>query len=202
MQETPSSPLRAQRLSPLRALVIIVGSAGLIAAIAYGLWKPAPGVLQPGDAAPDFELPLLAAEGSLSSADLRGKAVVLNFWASYCWSCREEARVLDRAWRKHRDEGLIVLGVNVRRDSETNATTFADTFGMSFPLVRDVRGDLAESFGINDRALPQTFFITKDGTLADVFAGRFLTNESGTTVLGPLTERALNEQLRRLLGGT
>jgi cytochrome c biogenesis protein CcmG, thiol:disulfide interchange protein DsbE len=110
--------------------------------------------------APDFRLTLF--DGSeLALSDLRGKAVVLNFWASWCPPCREEARDMERVWQAYRDRGVVFLGVNIQ-DSEQNARAFMEEFGISYPNGQDT-GDIASSYGLT--GIPETFFITGDGTV-------------------------------------
>jgi cytochrome c biogenesis protein CcmG, thiol:disulfide interchange protein DsbE len=108
--------------------------------------------------APDFSLTLF--DGSkLALSDLRGRAVVLNFWASWCPPCREEARDMERVWQAYRDRGVVFLGVNIQ-DSEQNARAFMEEFGISYPNGQDTSA-IASSYGLT--GIPETFFITGDG---------------------------------------
>jgi cytochrome c biogenesis protein CcmG, thiol:disulfide interchange protein DsbE len=112
--------------------------------------------------APAFTLPRLDAEGELSLASLRGKAVVVNFWASWCGPCEDEAPVLEAAWREHRDEGLVVVGIDYD-DFRTDARNFAKRNGMTYPLVYDRGGNMAKEYGLT--GVPETFFIDRQGRL-------------------------------------
>ncbi len=85
--------------------------------------------------APAFTLPRLDAPGSLSLASLRGKAVVLNFWASWCDPCEEEAEELEAAWRTYRERGLVVVGVD-SEDFDEDARGFMRRYGITYPVVR------------------------------------------------------------------
>ena len=87
-----------------------------------------------------FALERLDAEGELALSSLRGKAVVLNFWASWCIPCKEEAPFLEQVWREHRDRGLVVLGVDAK-DFRGDARRFVRRFGLTFPIVFDGEGD-------------------------------------------------------------
>ena len=145
------------------------------------------------EALPEFELPLLSGEGSLSSDDIQGKPVVINFWASWCGPCREETPLLQRTFEKYEDQGLVILGVNVR-DSHDNATAFMDEFQVSYPVVVDEDRELYDELVPID-GLPQTFFVTEDG--------RFLEHEEaegGSLILGGLDEEELETQIQALLG--
>jgi cytochrome c biogenesis protein CcmG, thiol:disulfide interchange protein DsbE len=112
--------------------------------------------------APTFTLPRLDAEGELSLASLRGKAVVVNFWASWCKPCEEEAPLLERAWRRYRARGLVVVGVDAQ-DFAGDARRFARRNGMTYPLVRDGPGETLGEYGVV--GFPETFFVNRNGKL-------------------------------------
>jgi cytochrome c biogenesis protein CcmG/thiol:disulfide interchange protein DsbE len=112
--------------------------------------------------APQFTLPRLDAEGQLSLAALRGKPVVVNFWASWCEPCEDEAPLLEAAWREHRDEGLVVVGIDYD-DFRSDARRFAERNGMTYPLVYDRGGEMAKEYGLD--GVPETFFIDREGRL-------------------------------------
>lgn len=119
-------------------------------------------------AAPDFELPRLGADGTLALSSLRGKAVVLNIWASWCTPCREEAPALQRAYEQWRGRGLVVLGVD-QQDVEGDALAFAKRHALTYPSVRDGQGDVAASYGAT--GVPETFFIDRRGRIVAWFSG-------------------------------
>lgn len=168
---------------------------GLAAAIALVLFLvPA----EKTETMPDFDLPLLGTDDVLSSETLRGHPVVLNFWASWCAPCREEAPLLERTYQRFRDQGVRFVGVNIR-DQEPNARRFVEDFGITFPVVRDEDQELAR--GLDVYGLPQTFFIDADGRLASTTdtEGGEGTGQGGTIVLGAVDERELVEQIEQLL---
>ena len=122
-------------------------------------------ILQPAedeDAAPksmgNFELPLLDG-GTLTDEDLSGKPVVVNFFASWCPPCREEAGVLEDGFKKYEGE-VQFLGVDVR-DTPEDARAFVNEFGVTYPIVKDYDEVLAKRLGVGI-GLPQTFFMTED----------------------------------------
>ena len=120
--------------------------------------------------APSSELPLLGGSGTQSVAGLRGKVVVLNFWASWCKPCEAEAPVLERAHEKLQRSGAgTVLGVTYD-DSTPASMKFVRDNGMSFPSVRDVGTKLARRYGTNN--IPETFVIDRRGRIVDVFRGQ------------------------------
>ena len=169
--------------------------AGLAVAIALALFfVPA----QEMDTVPDFELPLLGTNEMLSSEDLRGDPVVLNFWASWCAPCREEAPLLEKMYQRYKDQGVRFIGVNIR-DQEPNAQRFVEEFGVTFQVVRDEDQELAQ--GLDVYGLPQTFFVDRDWQLTSTTDtdGQEATGQGGTIVLGAVTERELTEQIEQLL---
>lgn len=93
----------------------------------------------------------------------RGKVVVLNFWASWCYpACYEEAPVLERNWRAYRDRGVVVIGVDIQ-DTPEAARKFVRDFSLSFPNVRDTTGRVSVDYGVY--GVPETFFIDRRGRI-------------------------------------
>lgn len=140
-----------------------------------------------GDTAPEFELPTLSGD-TLSSADLKGHPVVINFWASWCLPCREEAPLLERTWRQYRDEGVIFLGVNIK-DAESDAKAFVEEFDITYPVVRDLDQELTRSFGV--RGLPETFFVDHEWRFVGTESGTQRGEQQGTVILGAITDDQL-----------
>jgi cytochrome c biogenesis protein CcmG/thiol:disulfide interchange protein DsbE len=112
--------------------------------------------------APDFTLDRIDRNGSLSLTSLRGKVVVINFWASWCGPCRDEAPILERAWRKHRDRGLVLVGIDYN-DFDGDARSFARKVGWSYPLVRDRSGKVLARYG--GTGVPETYVVDRRGRL-------------------------------------
>jgi cytochrome c biogenesis protein CcmG/thiol:disulfide interchange protein DsbE len=118
--------------------------------------------------APDFTLERLDRDGDLQLSSLRGKAVVLNVWASWCGPCKEEAPFLEEVWRANRERDLVVLGLDAK-DFRADARRFADRFGLTFPLVYDGPGDALDGYGVT--GFPETFVIDREGRVVRAFAG-------------------------------
>jgi len=118
--------------------------------------------------APDFTLERLDEDGELQLSSLRGKAVVLNVWASWCIPCKEEAPFLEEVWRKNRARGVTVVGLDAR-DFRSDARAFAKRFGLTFPLVYDGPGDTLDGYGVT--GFPETFVIDREGRVVEAFAG-------------------------------
>ncbi|MGH2757868.1 MAG: TlpA disulfide reductase family protein, partial [Actinomycetota bacterium] len=157
-----------KRTSRLRHVVYALVGAALLGGAVYGILAPASEEgLQPG-AAPEFSLESLSGE-TLTSRQLRGHPVVLNFWASWCAPCREEAPLLEAKWREYREQGVRFVGVNIR-DHEADARRFVERYGLSFPILRDPDQTLAGELGVG-LGLPQTFFISADWRLLSTVSG-------------------------------
>ena len=170
----------------------VVAVATVAALLALLVWKLArgEGAQTASGVAPGFTLPRLDREGeSLSLASLRGKAVVLNFWASWCVPCREEAAVLEATWDKYRSRGLVVLGVDVQ-DFGSDARRFARRYGMTYPIVRDGPGTLLGKYGAT--GVPETYFIDRRGRLVgERIQGRVDANEEISSQYEDGVKRAL-----------
>ena len=161
-------------------LLLLAGWAMLL----VGRGAPASGA-QIGQVAPDFALADL--DGNpIRLADLRGRPVIVNFWASWCGPCVEEFPLLKSAQVAHEADGLAVVGV-VFRDNSEAARDFLLRMDAGWPAAMDPGGRVAESFGM--RAPPETFFIDRDG----VVRGR---------QIGQLTGADLERQLALILSSS
>ncbi|HET7291486.1 MAG TPA: TlpA disulfide reductase family protein [Vicinamibacteria bacterium] len=136
------------------------GYASLEGQKGYGLKK--------GDVAPPFRLPSL--DGNVVDlAALRGKVVVVNFWATWCPPCVEEMPSLEKLHRTLGPEGLVVLGVSVDED-EATLRSFVQKVGVTFPTLRDP-GGRGPSAAYRTTGYPETFVIDPQGALLDTYIG-------------------------------
>jgi cytochrome c biogenesis protein CcmG/thiol:disulfide interchange protein DsbE len=119
-------------------------------------------VLQRGAPAGPLAEPLgrALADGRVSLRELRGTPLVLNFWASWCLPCREEAPRLERTWRTERANGVLFIGLNMQ-DLTDDARAFLREFRISYLNIRDPSNRVARGWGVT--GLPETFFLRADG---------------------------------------
>jgi cytochrome c biogenesis protein CcmG, thiol:disulfide interchange protein DsbE len=115
-----------------------------------------------GSPAPDFTLRLLTGE-TLSLASLKGKPVLVNFWASNCPHCRQEAPIMVRVYERYRDKGLSVVSINVIWDNANDARQFVETYHLPYSVGLDGGGAIGSAYGVD--ATPTTFFIDKSGVV-------------------------------------
>ena len=177
-------------------VVVLAPAAAFIALLAYGLLTAAPTDVGEGTRLPDFELQRLDTEGTLTRADLEGKPVVVNFWASWCIPCQEEAGLLQETYEAYRDDGIVFLGVNIK-DSNVDARSFIDEYDMTYPVVHDPNEELARELGVS--GIPETFFFDADGELVGNASGPRQEQRGGVQWLGPISEEALTTNIDILL---
>lgn len=138
--------------------------------------------------APDFTLERLDEEGDLQLSSFRGKAVVLNTWASWCVPCKEEAPYLEQVWRKERARDVVVVGLNAK-DLRADALRFMERFDLTFPVVRDGSGDTIREYGVT--GFPETFVLDREGRVVEAFAGAVNSDEDKERLASAI-ERALS----------
>ena len=112
--------------------------------------------------APDFELEFFTGE-KLRLSDLKGKVVVLNFWASWCPPCRREMPGFEKTWQEYKEQGVVFIGVAVQ-DYEPDSRAFAEEVGVTYPIGMDWDGRIFDMY--RPTAMPTTFMINRDGIVS------------------------------------
>ena len=181
-----------RRGAPLWAQIVIwLFLVGLLFIVALGLSRRQQGTVQPGQAIDDFPLTLysdyeLDGKSEINLSDLRGKVVVINFWASWCKPCEQEATELQQVWAEYEPTGEVVfLGVDYV-DTETDARVYLKKFGITFPNGPDLATRISQYFRI--AGVPETYFIDREGILRYVQVGPFVTADQIRAQIEPLLE--------------
>ena len=165
-------------------VLVVIGLLGLL------IWKVAhqdKGVKLGGGRtppAPGFALTRLDTPGKLDLASLRGKVVVLNFWASWCVPCKSEAPRLEAAWRRYRGQGVVVIGVDAQ-DFTGDARRFIRRYKLTYPNVHDGPGNVGSKYGVT--GFPETYFVDRSGRLV------------GDRVVGEVSAAKLTAGIRQAL---
>jgi len=151
------------RIGRWGAMLLVVG---LIALLSWGVVRGANGPRDSG-IAPDFSLTSFDGQ-TITLSQLRGQVIVINFWASWCPPCRQEAPYLERTWRKYKDRGVTFIGVNWV-DTQKEAIAYLAEFNITYFNGVDVGTRIAQAYRI--QGIPETFFVDKTGKLRGVHIG-------------------------------
>lgn len=156
-----------------KKVVVPLAILGLLAVFAIGLKRDPRALSSPlvHQKAPDFALTSFDGQ-PFKLSDHRGKIVVLNFWASWCYpACYEEAPVLEATWKTFRDKDVVVVGVDIQ-DTEEAGRAFIEQFNLTYPNLRDTTGKVSIDYGIY--GVPETFIIDREGNIIFKQAGAVL----------------------------
>jgi len=183
---TPELPRwRRRRWLALAAVIGIVGP--LTALFGFGLSRDPTAISSPlvNRPAPSFSLRTLDGSRIIRLSDLRGRVVIVNFWASWCTACREEHPFLLAAWERYRDHGVVIVGIDYQ-DSKRAAMQFMQQLGGDWPVVQDSGSQTALAYGVY--GISETFFVDPHGVI------RY-------QQIGPVTYPLLTDEITRLLPG-
>jgi cytochrome c biogenesis protein CcmG, thiol:disulfide interchange protein DsbE len=190
-ESTISAPRRGV---PIWAQIIIwVFLVGLLAIVAVGLKRAQEGTVQPGVAIDDFTFTLFQGyeyngQSQVKLSDLRGKVVVVNFWASWCKPCEQEAAELQAAWQEYEPMGQVVFIGADYVDTPTEANLYLKKFNITYPNGEDRdlqhKRPLSQYFRI--KGVPETYFINKEGVLQYVQVGPFRSIDQIRAQIDPL----------------
>jgi peroxiredoxin len=143
---------------------------------------PAP---QQGFLAPDFELRTITNE-TVKLSGLRGQAVLVNLWATWCPPCREEMQTIEKLYQEYQNQGFTVLAVNMTyQDDAAAITPFVTKQALTFPILLDKTGNMAKAYQLH--SLPSSYFIRPNGIINEVVIG------------GPMSEALLRTRIESIL---
>ncbi len=160
------------------AFVVVLG---LLSLLAMGLVKVNNGPRESG-LAPDFSLTTFDGR-TVQLEEFRGQVVIVNFWASWCPPCREEAAYLEQTWRKYQDQGVVFIGVDWV-DTNKEALAYIKEFDITYLNGPDAGTHIADAYRI--KGVPETFYVAKNGELRGVH-------------IGPLQSPVLDEKIEELM---
>lgn len=166
--------------------ILLWGGLGLLLLfLTINLINTQKGQVKVGEIAPEFELISFAGE-TYQLADYQGSVVVLNFWASWCESCKPEAEDLEAAYQNYLSRGdVIFFGVDYV-DTEPEALAYLEEFGITYPNGPDLRTEISQAYRVG--GVPETFVIDKDGVIAHVQIGPFQSYEQIIQIVDPLLD--------------
>jgi len=141
--------------------------------------------VQIGSPAPDFSLATPTGE-TYTLSKLRGKAVVINIWATWCPPCCAEMPVIEEYYHGYKERGFIVLGVNsTAQDNPLDIVPFVKEYSLTFPILLDETNSMGAKYNL--RSLPSSYFINRNGTIAEIVIG------------GPMSETQLQTNIEEIL---
>lgn len=180
-QETADETAAQPRRSRLGTYIAFALLLGLLAVLGWRLVQVNSGQVDSG-LAPDFTITSFEGE-TLTLSQLRGQVVIINFWASWCPPCREEAPYLEATWRKYKDQGVVFIGVDYV-DTEAKALAYIDEFDITYFNGPDVGTRISRAYRMD--GVPETYYVAKNGELRGI-------------KIGPLSPPELDEKIEELL---
>jgi cytochrome c biogenesis protein CcmG, thiol:disulfide interchange protein DsbE len=169
----------------VRSSIAVLAVLAVVGLLTFGLLSKGTSGVALGDPAPTTSLQRLGGGGDESLSAYRGRWVLVNFWASWCAPCRQEAPELEEFQRQHGDKNFTVVGIDTR-DLSGDGMAFVKKFGLSYPQLRDGDGNVGHEFGTT--GVPENYLIGPDGRV------RWL-------VHSPVTEEYLRDAVLPMIEG-
>ena len=173
-EQTPTNTQQngGKRLRIAAAALVVIGVLALTALLALGLTnRSSPtgrsGATRIHKPAPPINISLYNG-GGISPERYAGKPLVVNFWASWCGPCRQEAPLFERLWREYGERGVVFIGVNIQ-DAHADARAYLSEFGITYPNGYDEGGRISVDYGVI--GIPVTFFINREGIVERRWVG-------------------------------
>jgi cytochrome c biogenesis protein CcmG/thiol:disulfide interchange protein DsbE len=165
---------------------------GLLALVGLGLSKAQNPIIRIGSTVPDFTLSMFEGytyqgDSEIQLSDLNGKVVVINFWASWCKPCEQEAAELEEAWRSYQSDGQVVFLGIAWTDTPSNSAAYLGRFGITYANGPDLGSRISALFNRN-LGVPETYFIDREGVLRQVKIGPFTSVGEIQAIIDPLLE--------------
>lgn len=167
LDESSPAPTSSRAVRIWQAVFVLI-FVGVIGTLSFRLWDTNVNDHRVDGMAPDFTFTTFEGE-TISLADLKGKGVVLNFWASWCDPCHEEAALLEAAWRREKDQGIVFIGLDYL-DQEPAAKAYLDQYEISYPNGPDLQSQVARRYRI--KGVPETYFIDAEGKITKTIIGQ------------------------------
>ena len=192
-EQITQTPAQKRGVRTSTQIIIWVVLMALLVMVGLGLKKAQNPIIRIGSEVPNF--PLTMFEGyshqgatEINFSDLRGKVVVINFWASWCKPCEQEAAELEEAWRFYKDDGEVVFLGIAWTDTPTNSMEYLKRFDITYPNGPDLGSRISSIFNRN-LGVPETYFINREGVVSSIKIGPFTSvGEIQATVDPLLTE--------------
>ena len=168
-----------------RSVIAVLLAVAVVGFLVYGLVSEGNSRLAVGEAAPSPELPRLDEPGQGSLKEYRGLGVLVNFWASWCVPCQDEAPALTKFQEEHAGQNFTVVGIDTQ-DISDDGTKFAKEYDLTYPLLHDGNGDNSHEFGTT--GVPENYLHEPNGKLARAVAGPVdakMLEEHGAPLLPP-----------------
>ncbi len=169
------------KVSGIAILVVVLGLTALATFELTGKDTSSPSdpvAVRTGTKASDFSIKLFSGQ-DFRLAEQKGHVTVVNFWASWCPPCREEAPALERMWQNYKSRGIAFVGIN-EWDAESDAKAFLQNYNITYPTGPDTTGEIAIDYGVT--GLPETWFLAPDGHLVRRWIGAMTERQANSFV--------------------